>query len=286
MDKLLAELHNIIPQPADDIDPDLLLLAVVGRNSMISPEILNRLEQKYGTRNYESLEFLGDAILESLLRYIIYQQLAPRGPGVMTRVDGILRSNKVFACLANNFGLCQYVVTKSKVTTKICADVFESLTGAVFLHLIKTGRDAYAILYDWLVNFWKIGDYFNDIINNVDNSCIWEGPNLGFTGYSIPYQASPPKPRNWQTKISPPPTTVPQSGPPDPRLILQDFFIRVGISGPEYLITPVGVTITCPSSICGENKYLGTSNNPDLNSAEYEAATWAIYSLRQLGWQV
>lgn len=91
--------------------------------------------KEVGVESYERLEFLGDAILETIVSEIIYKEF-DLSAGKLTKLRASLVSTENLCNIAKNLGLEQ-MVKKSKslpnLSKKNTADLFESTLGAIYL---------------------------------------------------------------------------------------------------------------------------------------------------------
>lgn len=303
-DIFLDAVITILPPEAKDIDRDLLTLAFLhGQNQeIISSEQLQHLLDVYGVTNYESLEFFGDGVLEVLLKHMIYQALPIQGPSVMSRVISILRSNNFISCLAGKHNLCRSNTTKGAI--KFCADIFEALLGAVFLHLINQGRDAYRITYHWLATFWEIPKYIGLFLGRRNDPCFADSkitsPQVKLSQVNVPLSQLPVKVTSIDEIVM-----ESQNLDPDdlsflieklqeeylektiyknPEETLTTMFRQLGLRQPRYILNqPTGIVVPCPPEICPNGGLLGLSQNKDITIARQEAARQSIDSLRDMG---
>jgi ribonuclease-3 len=90
-----------------------------------------------GSRDYEKLEFFGDAVL----RFVISEYLLERFPdydeGKLTELRSVLVSDKVLAEIAEQFNLSKYILLGQKVQMRpsIVAQAMEALIGAIYQDL-------------------------------------------------------------------------------------------------------------------------------------------------------
>lgn len=90
-------------------------------------------------KDYQRLEFLGDAIIDMLVAKYIYQTHPTLEEGDMSLLRSKVVSTKNLASIAQKLGLSEYIrfgrsSEKLKNNAKINADVFESLCAAIFLN--------------------------------------------------------------------------------------------------------------------------------------------------------
>lgn len=95
---------------------------------------------KNGTKSSnERLEFLGDAILDSVVSDLIFKLYPYKDEGFLTELRSKIVSRKSLISLSKKMGLNQFVVYDTKniravnMQTNIWGDAFEALIGAVYL---------------------------------------------------------------------------------------------------------------------------------------------------------
>jgi ribonuclease-3 len=96
----------------------------------------NKLDQLGNAINYERLEFLGDAMLSSVIAaYLFYK--APAGDeGYLTKMRSKIVSREHLNELGKDLNLIQYIESKVPVQhfgENIHGNIFESLVGAIYL---------------------------------------------------------------------------------------------------------------------------------------------------------
>jgi ribonuclease-3 len=98
-------------------------------------------EQKINkTKNYERLEFLGDAVLEMITSDTLFHQYKEMSEGDLTKMRASLVCELALASKARELGLDHYVLlgkgeeaSGGRNRDSIVADVVESLIGAIFI---------------------------------------------------------------------------------------------------------------------------------------------------------
>lgn len=98
-------------------------------------------EHKFSSlKNYERLEFLGDAVLKLTISQYLYERFPYYREGDLTKIRAVIVSDAVLAVFAERLQLGDYMVFgpceaksggKNKVSNLACA--FEALLGALFL---------------------------------------------------------------------------------------------------------------------------------------------------------
>ena len=87
----------------------------------------------------ERLEFLGDAILGSVICELLYHRFPQYLEGDLTRIKSVVVSRRTCTKLSKQLGLQEFLIlgkgmtTQSHVPASVMADVFESLVAAMYL---------------------------------------------------------------------------------------------------------------------------------------------------------
>lgn len=145
-------------RPYSTIDKDLLLLAFVPTCKIDK----KYLKTKYGTCDHQSLEFLGDKILYGVMADILYESLGLGGePSTFTTLMTKLTNNRILTDLMVDVDACKFVRTEdytinnnSKNFHNQCADSFEALVGALFIHFKEDNYCRY--IKEWILKYTKI----------------------------------------------------------------------------------------------------------------------------------
>ncbi|MCI8466851.1 MAG: ribonuclease III [Bacilli bacterium] len=91
---------------------------------------------EHNCENYERLEFLGDAVLELVTSDYFYQETSCK-EGEMSKIRASFVCEKALATYAKNLKMEQYIKVghgqEKNVNDTIIADVFEAVTGAIYL---------------------------------------------------------------------------------------------------------------------------------------------------------
>ena len=107
--------------------------------------------------NNERLEFLGDAILDAAVGYIVYRHYEGKREGFLTNTRSKLVSRDTLGKLANEMGLGQLLVSSGHSTSHnsyVEGNAFEALVGAIYL---DRGYDACLDFFEKRV----LGRYIN-----------------------------------------------------------------------------------------------------------------------------
>lgn len=86
--------------------------------------------------NNERLEFLGDAVIGSVVAELLYNRFPQRGEGFMTQMRSKLVNRAFLSQLTYDTGLHQFLKSKTIGTNQnshILGDAFEALIGAIYL---------------------------------------------------------------------------------------------------------------------------------------------------------
>lgn len=147
MDTIRQKL-NLLTEPWLDLDDALLEIALTKTGTPVRAS-----KQKYGFTDYEMLEWLGDVVLELMASLIIVDHVVvPRKYALYTKVgryrQELVRNTNLF-CEMNARNLCDLLRHREEYnpTIKDCADIHESLIGALYYHLHYIKADPMALPY-------------------------------------------------------------------------------------------------------------------------------------------
>lgn len=125
--------------------------------------------------NNERLEYLGDAVLDTILSDYLFVRYPDADEGMMTKIRSRLVNREILNQTARKMGLHKLLVTQisnQKATRHLYGDALEALTGAVFLDkgykkarkfiigrvleefvdlkkIIETDNDHKSLLFEW-----------------------------------------------------------------------------------------------------------------------------------------
>ncbi|WP_026913789.1 ribonuclease III [Christiangramia portivictoriae] len=97
---------------------------------------LNRKDEDGNAINFERLEFLGDAMLSSVVASHLFKAVPGGNEGYLTKMRSKVVSRKHLNELGKDLGLIQHVQTNIPVTqfgVNIHGNLFEALVGAIYL---------------------------------------------------------------------------------------------------------------------------------------------------------
>jgi len=123
--------------------------------------------KSFSKKNYERLEFLGDAVIRVVISNLLFKKYPKSNEGELSRETQILVSKKSIAKLSNEYKLVDALLYKNlkiksntSLRTSISANLIESLIGAFFVDAgyIKTEIIIKNIYKDLLKKKNKIGE--------------------------------------------------------------------------------------------------------------------------------
>ena len=96
----------------------------------------NKRDSEGNPMNYERLEFLGDAMLGTIISHYLYKQVPGGDEGYLTKMRSKIVSREHLNELGKDLNLIQFVesrIPKSHFGDNIHGNVFEALVGAIYL---------------------------------------------------------------------------------------------------------------------------------------------------------
>ncbi len=96
----------------------------------------NRRDNDGNPMNYERLEFLGDAMLGTIISHYLYKEVPLGDEGYLTKMRSKIVSREHLNELGKDLNLIQFVesrIPKSHFGDNIHGNVFEALVGAIYL---------------------------------------------------------------------------------------------------------------------------------------------------------
>jgi ribonuclease-3 len=138
--------------------------------ALTTPQLANELH----TNDYDFLETLGDAVMKTIFIVKLFNSgEGIRDPGKITKIKQRLENDETLKKIANKkMNLSKYVLKSQKQEikgTKILADVFEAICGAIFL---DSGRNIK------LVEEKMINRFFGDFDSIIQDSTIFNKSKL------------------------------------------------------------------------------------------------------------
>jgi len=127
--------------------------------ALTTPKLGNEL----GIPDYEFLETLGDAVIKIIFILKLHSQ-GIKDPGDITKIKASLESDKALRKVANRMNLQDFIFKTESQTvkgTRILADVFEAICGAIFFDSNYNFR---------VVEEKMINPFYGDLEATIDNS--------------------------------------------------------------------------------------------------------------------
>nr|WIL02735.1 RNAse III [Cedratvirus borely] len=180
----IRESFGLNQYPFQDMDDNLILLAFIPKcgGSMISRNTQRIIQNTYGTCNFETLEFYGDRILYDVMTGIFYGIFGlTNTPQFLTNLMSYMTRNRTLTDIMLNKGACKYLRTRTYTIREdrsfhnICADAFEALIGALFVHLNQLGLNHVAYITEWLLKNTETSFLLRQYLNSVgmDNTLVY-----------------------------------------------------------------------------------------------------------------
>jgi len=122
-----------------------------------------RLGNELGKPDYEFLETLGDAVIKIIFILKLYHQ-GIKDPGNITKIKASLESDKALRRVANRMNLQEFIFKTEKQPvkgTRILADVFEAICGAIFFD----SKYDFTIVEEKMIN-----PFYEDLDSIIENS--------------------------------------------------------------------------------------------------------------------
>ena len=130
-------------------------------------------EHRSGLKDNERLEFMGDAVLQIWISVKLFSLKPPLPEGKMTVKRANLVCEKALASYVREFGLNRFLKlgqgeekTGGRNRDSVIADMFEALTGAIFIFHIKC-HDVFAFLGRYRIDFEDL-PFKSDIVLFID----------------------------------------------------------------------------------------------------------------------
>jgi ribonuclease-3 len=94
------------------------------------------LDENGNPINYERMEFLGDAMLGSVIAAFLFKMVPDGNEGYLTQMRSKIVSRNQLNSLGKELGLIQFVkstISKNRMGENIYGNIFEALIGAIYL---------------------------------------------------------------------------------------------------------------------------------------------------------
>ena len=167
--------------PFRDIPDDFILLLFTSQTDFPT-QTQRDFQRKYGFRDYESFEFIGDSVLSMMIVRILIELDLITSPRRGHQFKQLLTNNQSLGRLLIYKGLCQERIIgsqryeQSKSVLYRCADVFEAIIGGLywFLHVRMRHPNAMAVMQEWFVDVWPIHQIIRGIYKDKRFQCPTE----------------------------------------------------------------------------------------------------------------
>ena len=139
-----------------------------GNTYYLEKAITHRSVQNHSLGNYERLEFVGDAVIDQAISLWLFKRYPESDEGKLTKKRSTLVNREFLGIMGKNIQIMDVVridpsvnITDPKIATKIAADIYEAIVGAIYLdggyheasNFIKRTLCAYEHLADEVQNF-------------------------------------------------------------------------------------------------------------------------------------
>lgn len=163
-----------------NMDTDLLLAAFIHKSGKVDKDVSDRIYNKYGQINYETLEFVGDAVIHLIYTNILLEDNRNFSLSEVHHYRSQMERNLTFYCYMNQTGLCNEIIRDERqfFGWKECADIFEAIIGALYwygYYELGLGYNVIPHIRDWLVNVWKIDQTLDNLVKNGSIDCQVDG---------------------------------------------------------------------------------------------------------------
>lgn len=171
------------------IKDELLILSLTKSDSNLPETLTNYQKINFGSSDYERLEFLGDAILETVISEMIFDNFNLVSEGELSEFRSKIVRNSSLSCLSKNKKLCNLIIPKKFSNSKNCADVFEALIGAIYYYL-KTSHHPNPLRFvvKWLNTEWDFISIMNYLLTHPEEIDVCK--------FIYPQQTPPSSPSN------------------------------------------------------------------------------------------
>jgi ribonuclease-3 len=121
---------------------------------------------------YQRLEFLGDAIIEKFISILLYKKFPDENEGELTKRRSDIVRTETLSKVTKRIGLNKYLrlgngeeTSGGRNKESILADMFESVTAAVYMDAETSGQDPEKVLRHWLnqtlLDYIQLDEYKN-----------------------------------------------------------------------------------------------------------------------------
>lgn len=145
------------------IPDDFILLLFTSETDTIT-DFQRHLYSKYGHRDYENFEFIGDTVLNFIIIRLMSELKVITTPDSGTKIKNLVTKNQTLGCLLDYKFLCNERIPghvryeTQKTDLNKCADVFEAIIGGLYWYLDTQIKlpNAVQTIQGWLIENWPI----------------------------------------------------------------------------------------------------------------------------------
>ncbi len=132
-------------------------------------------------KNYERLEFLGDAVIDIIISTLLMKEFPMGDEGLLTQKRSGLVQKQFLGSIGNHLNLISYVsidptvnLTNQKVLIRQCANLFEALIGAMYLDggLNPCRRIIKETIWKHKKEAWKTKNYKGELIEHCHSNLL------------------------------------------------------------------------------------------------------------------
>jgi ribonuclease III len=121
--------------------------------------------------SYERLEFIGDALLGSVIATYLYERYPDQAEGFLSKMRTKLVNGKMLGFLSGKIGFPKFAILSKQVEEvhgrnnyKIMEDIFEAFIGAIY-----TDLNDYTLVEQWIITIIEKYIDFADLIQSRNN---------------------------------------------------------------------------------------------------------------------
>lgn len=162
LEKKIQEIRYLLDlnePPFDDI-PDEFFTLIFPHDSV------NQCTKDYlidhNLPNYQKLEWLGDSVLELVMRTYLFQYRRNLRVGDLNDIKQKFVSNKGLYELLDKYSICE--ITSSD-DVKECADILETIIGIIYYWLLQTGEDPIVAIMNWFLDTFELDEIIDEMVS-------------------------------------------------------------------------------------------------------------------------
>ena len=142
-------------------------------NEYLSKALTHRSKISNPRKNYERLEFLGDAVIDIVISKLLIKEFPQGDEGLLTQKRSGLVQKKFLGAMAEQLNLISYLsidstvnLANEKVALRQAANMFEAVIGAIYLDggLTPCRKIIIDTLWKNRIKAWKTKNYKGELI--------------------------------------------------------------------------------------------------------------------------